>query len=274
MSRILFLFVAIFLSGCSSIQIVYNNADWLIRSDLQELLDVEGPAEKRLRSALADYLALHRREILPLYAYYLRSIALDLQKPSPLSEVAVRGHIEEALNLYDRTVEPMIAPTVQFLLSLSDLELNRFQENLAKDHLKKVNQKPRDQADRFQSRLEFFTGSLTEPQEQLVKAYVSPWGDERRKAWLEFRESQQAKLISQLKARAPESDISAWMRVWAIQPSEHRGTQYKIELLQQRNELVKFLTVFLASLTSAQKTKAVNRLLNLSQDFVELSQES
>src|SRR5262249_52806373 len=60
--------VALLLSGCSGLQLAYDNADTYLRWRITGELDLHGDAVDELDDRIREFIAWHRREALPQYA--------------------------------------------------------------------------------------------------------------------------------------------------------------------------------------------------------------
>jgi hypothetical protein len=176
---------------------------------------------------------------------------------------------------------------VQVLLSLKPKELLQLQIKLKKENEKQKKEIldleeaewRKERRERLAGVIEFFIEELAPPQEALLDSWVAGFDYSGRSLWVEFRESQQAKLFELLspskdkKTHRDQSQIEAFLTDWAVHPEKQRSLDYQNQMQRARERLRQFVFEWALSLTPEQKNRLVLRLRELSHDFSELSRQ-
>jgi len=224
--RIIGALLLLFLGGCSTVKIGYNNAPTLLYWWLDSYVDFSDPQSVQVRDSLTALQAWHRKTELPAYAELLRQtrrLASGPVTPQQVCEVStqVRAHV---LRLGTQASEGMsrLVPTLQpEQLRHLALQFDKHNQTWRKEWLDGT---PAELAARrlkkAVERAEDFYGRLEEPQLALLRQGIGQSGFDARLAWRERLRRQQDML-----------------QVFREHGSADRATHVKAEILAllQRN---------------------------------------
>ena len=138
LNRLLLLALIIPLSGCGTIKIAYNYADWWVEYKLEQWVDLDSTQEDTLQSGLGPYFKWHRSEIMPRIA----------DAVSALTQAAAQGECAKLFDkqqslwnsLYRETVEKMTPIIAGVLVSLDSDQQMELAEGMQAD-LKKASER-------------------------------------------------------------------------------------------------------------------------------------
>jgi hypothetical protein len=123
--------LALVLTACSAVGLLYNNADTFLYATFDKQLDFDGRQERQVKDGIDRFLAWHRREELPDYARLLREQVPRLAKGLTQEEVVTLG---DAVNKrVDRALDHAVPEMTRIALTLSEAQLKFMAERYTKD---------------------------------------------------------------------------------------------------------------------------------------------
>ncbi len=280
------LVLGLLVASCSRVQFAYNQADWLMMRRINSLLELEGSRRLELRQWIDGFVKLHRQQKLPKLVQFLQLSAEIIEK-NPPTRLEVDRMISDLEIILEGSLVLAVPGMVQVLLSLKPKELLQLQIKLKKENEKQKKEIldleeaewRKERRERLAGVIEFFIEELAPPQEALLDSWVAGFDYSGRSLWVEFRESQQAKLFELLspskdkKTHRDQSQIEAFLTDWAVHPEKQRSLDYQNQMQRARERLRQFVFEWALSLTPEQKNRLVLRLRELSHDFSELSRQ-
>ncbi|MFT3953379.1 MAG: DUF6279 family lipoprotein [Piscinibacter sp.] len=268
------------LTGCSAVRFGYNQGPELAYWWLDGYADFDDAQSLRVRDALAQWFAWHRRTQLPDYAGLLvRAQAEVLADTSP--ERACHWWSELRLRA-DRALDQALPAAAELATTLKPAQLQHIERRQARnneefrdEYLDKDPQRRQERSvKRVVERAEFLYGTLDEGQRALVAKLVaaSPFDAEVWNAERLQRQQDSVALLRRLGTeRAAPDAAQAALRAW----SERMVSSPREAYRRHQQRLEAYNCSFAASLhnatTPAQRQAAVAKLKGWEADFRALS---
>ena len=172
---LLTLVLSFLVSSCSSIQIAYNQADFLLKWWLDDYIDFTDDQEKFYAQAIPTLLKKHRQEELPKALEKLRQLKAKLD--SPLSEEEGTLIVHELKTLSKESIYLAQDDLAKLALTLQAKQLQHLQNTFNKSNIKFQNDYLKGSPDdRLNNRLEkiierteAFTGNLSKSQKSQLR---------------------------------------------------------------------------------------------------------
>lgn len=272
MKLTLALVAAWILSGCSAMQVSYQNADAFLRWRATSYLDVHGDESDRLDDAIDAFLAWHRAQALPQYARISEEGARRLAAGFSREDIvwgydSLVAQARESL----RAAAVRIAPLLD---RLSDEQVEHMEQRFADDNRKFAREYLRGseterrerRTKRNVERMEDWVGRLSRQQVERVRQYSerSPIFDEHRDR---DRKRLQAEFLSIVRAREAKKRLPDVAANW----DRGRGADYVAASEALSREFSALLLDLDRMLTPEQRERAVTRFRSFAEDFTVLS---
>lgn len=267
-----FLLCLVLLQGCSPTRIAYDNADVLLRWQVNHYLDLEGEQTGQLDRGLAALLSWHRAEALPHYARLANEMAARLQRGMKRQDLewsydALREQLRQALaaaagesaGLLDRLHAGQIDHLAQRLAE----ENRKFAKEEVQDTVEKRHER---RLKRNLDRLEEWFGPLEEAQAERVQRYDAraPLTGALREG---DRKRRQAEFLAMLRAREAGRRLAPWLERW----ESDRAPAYAQAARTAREEYMQLLLDLDATLSAGQRAHAIARLRGYGELFDSLA---
>ena len=234
MKKSLFIILAFALlgSGCSTVSLVYRNADLYLQHKINGYTSFNARQKETIRHEVFDYMHWHRKNALPEYIIFLQNLNGVAQSDGPLKVEEVNLLRAHLLNLYKKSLVPAIRPTAQLLSELDGRQIQKLGKTLAEETRKQKKERldiSHDEyldkrADKTIDFVEWLAGDLSGRQEQRIRE-MSRHLPVASHSQLQHRETSQGRLIALLNAHAGADDIAAFLSSWALTPEETRTPQ-------------------------------------------------
>ncbi len=234
MKKSLFIILAFALlgSGCSTVSLVYRNADLYLQHKINGYTSFNARQKETIRREVSDYMHWHRKIALPEYIIFLQNLNGVAQSDGPLEVEEVSQLRAHLLGMYRRTLEPAIRPTAQLLSGLDGRQIQKLGKTLAEETRKQKKERldiSHDEyldkrADKTIDFVEWLAGDLSGKQEQRIRE-MSRHLPVASHSQLQHRETSQGRLIALLNDHAGADDIAAFLSSWALTPEETRTPQ-------------------------------------------------
>jgi len=266
-----FLLVAIFtlaLGGCSTVRLVYDNADTYLHWRLQHYLDLDGAMADELDDRIASFMAWHRSRALPKYAQIAEAARRRFErKLAPADLVwgydAAITQTREAL----RAAAERIAPLLDRLTpqQVANLERRLAEDNrrFARENLRgNERERRKRRTERNVERLEDWVGRLSRAQAERVAEYSerAPLLDEHRDR---DHKRLQAELLGIVRAREAKKRLADWAASW----DRGRDPAYSAALEASRREYFAMALDIDQSLSIEQRARASGELERYAREF-------
>ena len=267
--------VAVWLTGCSAVRLVYSEAPDITYWWLDGYVDFNEQQSLRAKVVLADWFAWHRRNELPRYAALLSRARAEVTGPAT-SEQACRWFDE--LNLrFDAAFEQALPGLAEVMRRLSPVQIAHLEhkyadnnEALAEDYLQdRPEARVKTQFKRALDRIEMVYGRMSSAQRDRIAALAlqTPFDPERWLAERQRRQQDTLQTLARLNAeQATVEQAMAALRVLVQRSRASPNDEYRA--YQQR--LVQFNCSFAAQVhnlsTPEQRAKAVDLLKDWEED--------
>lgn len=223
---------ALFNCGCSTVSLVYRNADWYLQHKINGYTTFDPGQKETIRKEVSDYMLWHRKVALPDYITFLQNLNGVAQYDGQLKvgQIALlRAHL---LDLYQKSLLPSIRPTARLLSSLDSRQIEELGNHLAEENQKQEHEELDishdeyldNRADKTISFLEWLAGNLSDEQEQQVRE-MSRHLPVVSHIYLQQRVASQARLMALLNDHAGADRIAASMSAWLLTPEAGRTAQ-------------------------------------------------
>jgi hypothetical protein len=257
------------LSGCTALQLTYNNADTLLHWRGGKYFAFEDDQKAEFDRRVQTFLKWHRKSEIPKYAQMADDLATRLSG-GVTQEDLVWGYDSFQTHLR-QSARAGAGEMVGLLDKLSSEQIARFQERLEKDNREFANEhglaEPAEErrarrVKRNVKRIEEWFGSLSDAQVERIAAYSrrAPLDDELR---LKDRRRMQAELIAMLKKKEAKAGLVQWAVTW----DKRRDPAYEALRKENLREYYGMLLDLDKTLTTEQRGKAVQRLRGFVADF-------
>jgi len=270
MKRSLFVILAFALlgSGCSTVSLVYRNADWYLQHKINGYTSFNARQKETIRREVTDYMHWHRKNALPEYIIFLQNLNGVAQSDGPLEVAEVSQLRAHLLDLYKRTLAPAIRPTAQLLSELDSRQIQQLGKTLAVETRKQKKEKLDisheeyldKRADKTIDSVEWLAGDLSGGQEQKIRE-MSRHLPVASHSQLQHRETSQGRLIALLNAHAGADDIAAFLSSWALTPEETRTSQQQ-HAVQSFETATDEMIVQIHGLLTARQKEHMRKLIS------------
>lgn len=270
------LLLIVLLGGCSFPRLMWNFADRMAMSQVDDWLELTGPARENARDRVDDWLENDlRAEFLPAYADFLHrfadTAAINLERN------AVEDYFHEAETLYRRTLESAL-PHVAAILAELDVDgrqhlANRIREANAEYEEEYLLASPAERAEalgeRFADQVERWAGRLDTEQRATIKAEAEALPDTAHE-WYEFRRRMQNELLRLLAEERSAERIEEHLTCWWIErcgrPEAHEQRTRAL-----RHGLIDMVAELDTWLTPQQQRDAVRKLRSRADSLAEIA---
>ena len=258
-------------SGCSRTEFAYRHADWLL--EYQARRTVAANAEQRAlwQPVLADTLAHHREEELPLVIAYLDLASRGIGKMDSAIDAACL--VEATLLLYQRHARLAVDLSVPLLSALDAAQVRHLagfmeqrQERAVKEYLKPdTGNRKAARQQRFVERIENWTGSLNEQQRQQVSDAVVHIPD-LSAPWLAYRTQKTDTLLEMLETGTSATSLRAHINDWWVE-MDGRSAEFNQQWQLAKQQFLLMLDELNVTLPGKQRTRLEQQLTALRSDL-------
>ncbi|MGB9093386.1 MAG: DUF6279 family lipoprotein [Gallionella sp.] len=229
--------VALFGSGCSTVSLLYRNADWYLQHKIDGYVSFNAGQEATVRREISVYLDWHRKHALPEYIIFLQNLNGAAQYQGQLKTGRIAQLRAQLLDMYHKTLQPAVRPAAEILSSLDSRQIRELSDNLAKENSKQMRElrdMGRDayldkRADDTLDFLEGLVGDLSRQQRRQIRD-MSRRLPAVREIYLEEREANQRRLIRMLNEHAGADRIAAFISLWLLDPDATRTSRQQIAI--------------------------------------------
>ncbi|MCG6932678.1 MAG: DUF6279 family lipoprotein [Gallionella sp.] len=271
-SVLIFLAVALFGSGCSTVSLLYRNADWYLQHRIDGYVSFNAGQEATIRRDISVYLDWHRKHALPEYIVFLQNLNGAAQYDGLLQIGRIAQLRAQLLDLYHQTLRPAVRPAAELLSSLDSRQIRELSDNLAKENSKQM-QELQDlgrkayldkRADDTLDFLEGLVGKLSRDQRKQVRE-MSRHLPSVREIYLEQRYTNQRRLISMLNEHAGADRIASFISLWLMTPDATRTSQQQIAIHSFEtadDEMIAHIQWMLTARQKAHLNKQLSRYID------------
>jgi hypothetical protein len=251
---------SLLLGGCSTVSMVYRNADWYLQHEINGYTSFNAQQEKLIRQDVSDYMKWHRKNALPEYIIFLQNLNGAAQYEGRLEIENATLLRAQLINLYRITLAPAITPAARILSTLDSRQIQELDRNFARQSQKQKNEELKAGADELLDRradntlsfVEWLAGNLSKEQEQKVRE-MSRHLPAVRDIYMQNRAANQNRLIALLNDHAGEEKIAAFLSTWLFTPEATRTPQQQLALQSFEQASDEMIIQIHGLLTAAQK---------------------
>jgi Family of unknown function (DUF6279) len=266
--RLCTFFLVLLLTGCSTVRLVYDNADTYIHWRAAHYLDLEGEMADELDERIAAFMAWHRAQALPKYAQLLEDGSRRFEKHLTPADLvwgydSIMTQARESLRMAAVQGAPLLDRLSPQQIANLERRLAEDNRRFARENLRGDEREQRKRrAERNAERLEDWVGRLTKAQLERVTQY-----SERAPLLDEFRDRDhkrlQAELIAMIRAHEAKKRLPDFAASW----ERGRDPAYAAALEAARKEYFAMALDIDRSLTASQRSRALGELRRYTDDF-------
>lgn len=268
--------LALSLAGCGT-AFIYERADRFAGRWVNGYLELEPQQRAALEAELEALHEWHRREHLPRYAAWLRSVAAQLEAPGALGPAEIRGRGEELGAFWRELADRALPPLLEVGAGLGDAQVDEFVTRLREEHRELQEEDSGRSAEWRAARrarsmerfLKRFAGRISADQRAEIRAW-SRQLEPSREAWLESRVGWIDAMERALAGRRDTEALELAARTLITRPEERWSEEYAGMVERNSARTTAFLASFLAGLEPGQRMRAVERLTDLASEFESL----
>jgi hypothetical protein len=260
--------LVVLLAGCSTVRLVYDNAETYLRWRAALYLDVDGALADELDERIAAFMAWHRAHELPKYAQLTEEATRRFdRKLQPADLVwgydSIMTQARESL----RTAAVQGAPLLDRLTSqqIQHLERRLTEDNrrFQRENLRgSERERRRRRTERNVERLEDWVGRLSQQQLDRVAQY-----SERAPLLEEFRDRDHKRIQAEFLAIVRAREARKRLPELAVNWDRGRDPAYLAALEAARKEYFAMALDIDRSLTAQQRARAAGELRRYADDF-------
>ena len=274
---LIILCLLLLLGGCSSVQLMYSQLDWLIPWYLKDYVSLTDEQNAFLEKRLRTQLRWHRNTQLPIYARWLRQIRLDAQNGLTREELNYHSErFEEHWNKLLRQITPDVSVLFTMVSNeqVAELFTNIEQRNqeYTKDYIELSDgELRRKRAERVREHLERWLDELTAKQ---IKA-VTEWSQRfelNSAETLSYRRQWQARLRRLLATRHDADRFEIALRDHLLNPNRSQSMFLQQRRARNREVFLELLLRIDTLMTVQQRTYLTTKIDELANDFEALAE--
>jgi hypothetical protein len=273
-SLALLLGLSLLLVGCSRLDLVYRNLDWLLPWRLDHYLNLDRQQRAWLKPRLQAHLDWHCSVELPRYLDWLQRTRHLLEQPAP-SPAQLRSQFAEIDDALQRIAVQITPTAIALLQMLSAEQVARLFTTLDEDNhaaredllepplAEQISQR----SERMQERLRPWLGPLNPAQQRQIAHWSNRLGEQNR-LWLGNRLRWQQALRDALATRH-QADFPMRLTRLLLQGERFADADYRKHQADMRQGLAELFSDLLGSADSQQRAQLKQRLRTLSRDLAE-----
>jgi len=279
----LLLAAAIALTACSTgVRLGYNYADTLVTYSIDGYVGLTQEQEQLVKERAAALVAWHRSTQLRDYVQLIEATRSKLAGPVTATDVLV---FNQAVNARLAALGDRAAPDLaQLALTLTPDQITKMERKFASDNLKARRELVQfagketvdDRLKKYTERAEFWFGSLSREQVEIVRASLvqrpsnAAW-------WIDERERRQRELIAivqRIQAERPsESIATGWVRGYFSQLQSPADPERRRAIEQFRASNAELIAQLINAASPEQKAALSRKLGSFVDDLTALASE-
>ncbi|MDP3871165.1 MAG: DUF6279 family lipoprotein [Methyloversatilis sp.] len=269
--------VVLALTGCSFVQMGYNQIDRLIAWRLDDYLPMYSAQRAVVEPAVTRLVDWHCATQLPAYSAWLRTVDADMR--AGLSVARANVHIDQALGFGHDIARRAAREVGPLMVGATPAQIETFNKRMKKsnrDYVEDWVEPPRDErvrerARRMKKRSEAWLGKLTPTQLMLI----DDWARDVRsngEDGMESRRRWQTALADVLARRNAERDaVISDLETLFVSPGNLFTPGYSAAFDANRARAAEALSALSASLTPAQRKHLQNEAASLIADIEQIA---
>jgi hypothetical protein len=266
--------LGVLISGCSTVRLVYDNADMYLRWRASSYLDLEGAAADELDETIGTFMAWHRGNALPKYAALADEASSRFARGLVPADLvwgydSVMTQARESLRVAAERTAPLLDRLTPEQIVHLERRLAEDNRRFARENLRgNERERRKRRTQRNVERLEDWLGRLSQAQIDRVAQYSerAPLLDELRDR---DHKRLQAELLALLRARQARSRLPEFAATW----DRGRDAAYAAAIEASRKEYFAMALDLQRSLSARQRARAGSELHRYAEEFRSLARE-
>lgn len=268
--------IGVLLASCSTVQLSYEHADWLLARMASRYVDLDAAQSRQFRAQLAHFHDWHRMHELPGYSAAFDSAAERVARGLSRADLdwalaEVRGRARALGARAGEQFAPVLGTLSEGQLAHAQRELEAVNGELAARYLSgAAARRAGRRADWIEGKLADWIGPLTPAQRRYVDAFVAAYPDAVQLR-LEERRRRQAEFFALVRTQRANPAFELEVAAFLADPDARRSAASGQAAARLQDGFVVLLLDLDRSLTSAQRKSAVAKLRGYADDFRALS---
>jgi len=262
------LLVALLLAGCSTVRLVYENAETYIRWRATDYLEVDGAMAEELDQAIAGFVAWHRANALPKYATLADQAAQRLERRLVADDLvwgydSVMTQARESLRAAAGRIAPLLDRLTPQQIAHLERQLADDNRKFARENLRGgESDRRKRRTERNVERLEDWLGKLSQAQVDRVAQYSA-----RAPLLDDFRDRDHTRLQAELMRMIRAREARERLPELAVSWERGRDPEYVKAIEASRREYFAMALDLDKSLSPRQRERAEKKLRGYAEDF-------
>ena len=262
------LWLLLWLSGCSTVRLVYDNADTYLRWRASHYLDPDGEMADELEQRIAAFMKWHRAQALPKYAQLLDEAAQRFDRHLTPADLdwgydSIMTQARESLRMAAVQGAPLLDRLNQKQIANLERRLAEDNRRFARENLRGGEREQRKRrVERNVERLEDWVGRLTKAQLERVAQY-----SDRAPLLEDFRDRDHKRIQGEVLAILRAHEARKRLPEFAANWDRGRDPAYLAALEPARREYSAMLLDLERSLTPEQRKRALAEVRRYADDF-------
>lgn len=263
--------LALLLSGCSTLRVVYNQADHILTWMAHDYFDLDAQQRQEFQLRLDPLLKWHRQEALPDYIRFLGDV--KKRAGQSVSREDAVWLVENVKERYRAIAAKGTPEAVEMLASLTPDNIQALEKQFVKVNQKFVreyqlggtrDQQRRARTERTLKRIKDWTGSLTHAQEERIAALYErvPYTESVRH---QDRQRRQKEFLAILRQRHNKAEFARALAPWLADWEKGRPPEVTLALNDSYEKRLAFYLEVERLLTREQRTHVQRKI----QDYID-----
>jgi hypothetical protein len=265
--------VPLLLAGCSRVGIVYRTSDIIIEYYADDYLELDSYQLASWRPALSDALDRHRRDELPQLAGFFDNAYQGAAKGFDRDRIACM--LDEFEDLYRRHFRIAVGLAAKLLADLTPAQIRKLESKFEEEAADESSEDPaavarrnRKRAKRYSEAIDWWFGSLTQTQHQIIADITAAMPDTAA-SWEDYRNAKRAELIAMLNRDVTEDRLRSYLDGWLVMYRDLPADLRRARLTIREQIALLFLRMD-ASMSDRQRGHFAKRLASIRDDFMSL----
>jgi len=262
------LILALFQVGCSTVGLVYRNADWYLEHKINGYASFNVQQKDTISKEVSNYMRWHQKFALPDYILFLQNMNGAVQYQGPLKGEAVTYLRLQLMDLFRKTMDPTVQPAARIFSSMDKSQIQELEASFAKDILEQEKERMGGSVDENLDKratktldfLEWLAGHLSKDQEQKIREmsrhlpFITP-------ILIQNREANQHQLIALLNSHASPKEIAAFLSSWVVTP-EYARTPNQMHAFETYEKGIDEMIVKIHALLTPKQKQHINEKIS------------
>ena len=264
--------MALVSSGCSTLRVAYDNADFYLRWKAETYVDLAGDEADALDDRIDEFHAWHRHNALPKYGRLAQEAGQRFEDGLSHDDLkwgydSLRGQARESLRKAAELAAPMLDRLTQEQVAQIERRFAEENRQFQRDFLRGSERDRRRKRAKFVTdRLEDWVGKLSQVQSERVREYAErmPLLDEMRDR---DRKRLQGEVLAVVRARQAREKLPELLAHW----ERGRDPAYVKAIDGWREQYFSQLMDIDGMLTTEQRRRALRQMRRYQEDFEALA---